>query len=185
MCATVAIFADCGLSCVNHFYGLLFGIGADVHVSDMHRCPILKSRSVSEFWAGRWNVGVSFGLRYANYVPILDVTGSSLMAACATFATSGFLHAIPFLCVFMSPEGVVVHDMAWVACWGVFGSFFSQAVILAMERVLRKAFHRHHPSSKVVGFAQTVVVWIVLTISMKNMAVFQASQWGLWGLKLE
>lgn len=88
--AALLISISLSQSCagVGLIYNLLYG----VQTYDMVLNPMLKSRSVTDFWGRRWNVLVHTGLKNGVYKPVRSATLSRGWAVAATFVASGLIH---------------------------------------------------------------------------------------------
>jgi alginate O-acetyltransferase complex protein AlgI len=152
--ASVALL--CGLSCVLHFgaFNVLAGTwrAAGIPCDALFRAP-WRSRSLSEFWARRWNLAFSEMTSIAAYRPLAERFGRP-RALFAGFALSGLLHEMAIslpvmegfglpLLYFLLHGGLVVVERARADAGRPFGGWGGRVwTLLGLLAPLPLLFHR-------------------------------------------
>mmetsp|Transcript_6870 Transcript_6870/g.12241 ORF Transcript_6870/g.12241 Transcript_6870/m.12241 type:complete len:425 (-) Transcript_6870:130-1404(-) len=88
----VAILLSISLSQSSMGVCILYNFFYGFETYEVVQNPMLKSKSVSEFWGKRWNQSVHKGLKNGVYKPTLQYTSSKILGAVVTFAVSGIIH---------------------------------------------------------------------------------------------
>ena len=88
----VALLLSCALSQSTIGVSLLYNLMYGVQTYEVVLNPMLKSKSVTDFWGRRWNMLVHRGLKNGVYKPTRKTTDSRMGAVLATFVASGILH---------------------------------------------------------------------------------------------